>query len=856
MVLCVANHAKAQVPKEVTNPTYVDFRNISDSSLIARPDSTLSAVDTSFSDNQDFAEEINYASADSMFLDVVTNEVHLFGNAEVSYQDINLKACYIIVNATKKTVRAIACTDSITQKPIGLPTFTSGADVFTSKKISYNFETKKARVSDVVTQQGEGFLIAQDVKMINDSTFFIKDAFYTTCSETDHPHFGLNITKGKVIKNRTIISGPAYLELAGIPLPVALPFAYYPITEKHPSGLVLPNYGKDVRGFFLIGGGYYFAINQRLALNLGLDITSKGSWAVNPRITYRKRYKYSGNIGFKYSSLRTGVNIGELGYKPRRDFNIVWSHSQDARTLRNASFSANVNAGTSTFLKNTSFTNTQYTQNQLNSSVAFAKSFKDIKFPFQVQGSLGHNQNTQTKSIDLKLPNITVSGLSIMPFQNNKGGKQRFHQTITIAYNFGLQNVLSTYDSLFKSVVTNPNNLAKRLNFGINHSVTVSSGAISLFKSINISPSASYTERWYIRKLEKRYDPIKKKIVNDTIADGLNRVYNYGVSVSATTALYGMYQIKSKRIALKTIRHTMRPSISFGYAPNFADKYAYKIQTDTIGKRFGYVTDFDEGIYGTAPIGGKSGSIGFNLDNNVEGKFLRKTDTSSTLEKKRLIDGLQLNTSYNLAADSLNLANINLSGRVSLGKSGAGTNFGANFSPYEVDSSGNSINTYLWQSQRKPAVLNSAFLSFNYSLNSQSLAGGNGANTAQNANPQPVGFDVPFDFAFFYTFRYQLQRAYFSPKQKKPKPISQSFTINGSTRLTENWRIGFITGYDISTRQVSATSINIDRNLHCWRLSVQVNPFGAYKSYMFTLQPVSGMLSSLKLTRRREWFTY
>jgi hypothetical protein len=854
----VPQQACAQVPQQVTRPQIADFKTI------ATPDSAanMAMSDTLFSDNNDFGSELTYAASDSMYLDVINNELHLYGDAEVNYQTINLKACYIVVNATKKTIKAQACTDSLSRKPKGLPTFTDGNETLTSRKISYNFETKKARVTDIVTQQGEGYLMAQDVKMINDSTFYIKNAFYTTCNETNHPHFGLNITKGKVIKNRTIIAGPAYLEVADIPLPIGIPFAYYPITEKKKSGVILPQYGQEAtRGYFLMGGGYHFAINRRLALSLTGDLSSRGSWGLNPKITYHKRYKYRGGFAVRYSSLRLG-NIDEIGYKPKKDFNINWNHSQDPRTLRNATFSASVNAGTSTFLQRTAFTTTQYAQNQLQSSVNFTKRFVDTKHPFQISGSLGHNQNTQTRQTNFNLPDVSVNGLNFFPFANPySSGKKRFEENINISYNMNLKNNLNTYDSLLLGLLKGKQNIFLKLNSGISHNVGVNFGSIRLLKHINISPNANYTERWYFRKIVKSYDANTKKMQKDTVGDGsMYRVANYGFGVSMNTAVYGMYQLKMKKLPIKTIRHTMRPTVGFSYQPDFVQQYGYRVQTDSTGKNFQTFTNFDEGIFGTAPINGRVGGINFNLENNIEGKILRRTsDTSTTLEKVRLLDGLGINANYNFAADSNKLSNIVVGGRASLGKSGAGSSFGLVFSPYNTDSAGRIIAQYLWQADRKLAMLQSANLSFNYSINSQTI--NKNKTTAPKKDPDyPDSGDeyiqVPYNINIYYTLNYSPSRAVIKP-QKQPKVISpfrQSFTVSGDTRLTDNWRIGFSTGYDITNKQVSPTLINIDRALHCWRLTAAVVPFGPYKSYMVSLQPISPMLSALKLNKSKSWY--
>ena len=809
---------------------------------------------------------IDYSAEDSIVGSFDGQKVYLYNNARVTYQQIELTAYFIELDLETKEVYAEGIKDStgtLVQKPI----FKDGREEFESKTLRYNFETEKGIITDVITEQGEGFVHSHRTKKISRDAFVLKDGKYTTC-DADPPHFYLHLTKAKVISNDKIITGPAYMVLEDFPIyfPI-LPFGYFPNTPTYSSGVIVPMYGEENnRGFFLRDGGYYWAASEYFDLALRGDIYSKGSWAAKLHTNYRKRYKYNGGFDFRYN-----VNVyGERGqdtYTRSPQFAVTWSHSQDAKANPNQTFSASVNFSTSGYDRQNSVSAENYLRSQKSSSISFSKKFENT--PYNLSVNLRHSQNSTDSSLTLSLPEMTFSMAKIYPFRKKvRSGSLKFYEKFGINYTGNLRNSITAHESEILQ-----QSFARDWKNGIRHNIPISLPSFNLFNHINFSPGFSYNEKWYFKKYNYTYveggdfdnpGSIPNTVQIDTIS-GLNRVYDYSYSVSASTNIYGMFLPRNPNSKIRGIRHKMTPSLSFSYRPDFgAEKYGYwqEVKVDTTG-HVRYFDVNDGGIYGGSPGRGASGAVSFSLNNNLEAKVLdvkdtTKTDEDQNFKKVKIIDNLSLGTSYNLIADSLNLAPINMRARTTV--AGVSINMGGVLDPYEVNDQGVKIHKYVWNERSglgKLGRLTRANLSFG--MNFRSKKGEQQAERNQKLieeeNILPgdyshyTDFNIPWDFGFDYSFNYAGPRR---PSEKGR--ITQTIGLRGNLNLTDKWRISANTNYDIQAGEFSFTTFNVNRDLHCWSMAFNFVPFGYMKSYSFTINAKSSMLKDLKLQKRQSHY--
>ena len=811
---------------------------------------------------------IDYHAEDSIVGSFDGQKVYLYNNAKVTYQQIELTAYFIELDLETKEVYAEGITDStgtLVQKPV----FKDGREEFESKNLRYNFETEKGIITDVVTQQGEGFVHSERTKKISKDAFILKDGKYTTC-DADHPHFYLHLTKAKVISNNKIITGPAYMVLEDFPLyfPI-LPFGYFPNSPTYSSGILVPTYGEENnRGFFLRDGGYYWAASEYFDFAVRGDIYSKGSWAGKLHSNYRKRYKFSGGLDFRYN-----VNVyGERGldtYTRSPQFAVTWSHSQDAKANPNQTFSASVNFSTSGYDRQNAISADRYLQNQKSSSISFSKKFENT--PYNLSVNLRHSQNSRDSSLTLSLPEMTFSMAKIYPFRAKvRAGSLKWYEKFGINYTGNLRNSITAHESeiLQKS-------FARDWKNGIRHNIPISLPSFNLFNHINFSPGFSYNEKWYFKKYDYTYHEdgdfnnppgIPRNIEVDTIS-GLNRVYDYSYSVSASTNIYGMYLPLNPESKVQGVRHKITPSLSFSYRPDFgAERFGYwqEIPIDTTG-RVRYFDINDGGIYGGSPGRGASGAISLSVNNNLEAKVLSTQDTTKTgddekFKKVKIIDNLSFGTSYNLIADSLNLAPVNLRARTTV--AGVSINLGGVLDPYMTNEDGVKIHKYVWNERSglgKLGRLTRANLSFG--MNFRSKQGQQQAERNQelieDENILPgdyehyTDFNIPWDFGFDYNFTYAGPRR---PSEKGR--ITQTIGLRGNLNLTDKWRISANTNFDIMAREFSFTTFNVNRDLHCWSMAFNFVPFGYMKSYSFTINAKSSMLKDLKIQKRQSHYDY
>lgn len=627
-----------------------------------------------------FDDIIEYKAQDSMVL-LGRSMAYLFGPSTVDYKDKGMEANFMRLNLDSNLIYAHYILDS-TGQASSYPKFKDGSENYEAKSMSYNLKTAKGFITGVVTQQGEGYVTAERTKKADESCMYMEGGRYTTCSDHDHPHFYFKITRGKMRQSKNIVTGPVYLVFADVPLPIGLPFGFFPFSSTYSSGIIMPSYGEEAsRGLYLKGGGYYWAINDYVDLAATGDWYSRGSWGVNLRSNYRKRYRYGGSLNINYLVTKTGDKDVAGDFSSSKDFRISWTHTQDPKASPSSSFSASVNFSTSSYNHNS--LNTLYNpmisgQNTKSSSISYSKTF--VGTPFRLSASMDVSQNSVDSMISLSLPNISLSMSRLQPFKRKKRvGSERWYERISLSYSGQFRNSIHTKEHKLLG-----SNLVKDWNNGFSHSIPVSA-SYKLFDYIDLTLGASYTERWYSYKTLQSYDPATDKIVKER-QYGFNRAYNFGTSLSLNTTLYGFF--KPWRIfgdKLQMIRHRMTPSIGISYTPDFGDpKWGNWRRLHYVDKEGrARVLDYSlyEGQVFGAPGRGKSASINFSLDNNIEAKLRVKSDTTETFEKVSIIDNFALSSSYNMAADSFQLSDINarialkLPGNINLNLSGS-------FDPY------------------------------------------------------------------------------------------------------------------------------------------------------------------------------
>ncbi|MCD7973009.1 MAG: LPS-assembly protein LptD [Candidatus Azobacteroides sp.] len=822
---------------------------------------------------------VNYQSRDSI---IFTGEGigYLFGEGKVTYTDIELEAEYIRMNMDSSMVYAIGKLDSLEQK-VGYPVFKSGGDIYHSESILYNFNTSKGYITNVITEQGEGYITAGEAKRMNDGSFFMADGKYTTCDHHDHPHFYTHLTKAKVRPKKNVVTGPAYLVIEDVPLPLALPFGFFPFTSKYSSGVIMPSYGDEsTRGFYLRDGGYYFAINDYVDLALTGEIYTKGSWGLKAASTYARRYKFRGNVNANYITTVLGDKIAG-DYSVRKDFSLNWSHSQDAKASPNQTLSASVNFSTSGYNRNSlnSLYNNSYTQNTKSSTVNYSRKLFDNKVTLNTSARV--DQVASDSTIQLSLPSLSISTVTLYPFKRkNTFGEEKWYEKISVSYQGTVDNKIKTKeDQLFKS------SLRKDWTNGMRHVIPVQA-TFTIFDNINISPSFNYEERWYGSRINRSWDAAENKEVQDTVY-GFNRLYNYSVELSAQTQVYGFFKplpIFGDKVEM--IRHTFRPSIGFSMTPDFTnpkygyyDSYSYSRDGELITTVY---QPFSNGIYGS-PSQTKSGSINFAVDNTLEMKV--KSDKDSTgIRKISLIDKLSISTSYNLVADSLNWSDILASLAIKITKS-YNLNVSARFDPYTYEVIENAggrtyqkVNVTQWKKNRIPGKLRSMTFSIpSISWNNDTFKrkkdkkdseptndiseplldeeeGSENSRNPHNSNDAYgktldsdgyVKWEVPWTFNLNYNVSL-VQGPFNYEKKDFDLKWNQSLSFGGSLRFSKNWNVSFSSNYNFDKKELGYTTCSISRDLHCFTMSAQVVPIGPYTSYNFTISVKSSLLKDLK----------
>lgn len=854
----------------------------------ASADSTSLAADSTKSKTSDISELteiITFESADSLTFSA-SGTAHLYKDGKVLYGELDLSGGYIVMNMDSSTIFAVGLKDSVGNVS-GNPVFTDKSGSYESRDLKYNFVSQKGIISDVVTQQGEGYVVSGRTKKMDDDAMFMTDGKYTTCEDHEHPHFYLQLSKAKVRPGKNIVTGPAHLVVEDVHLPLVVPFGFFPFSSEYSSGIITPTYGDEMsRGFYLRDGGYYFAVNDYFDLALTGEYYTKGSWGVKARSNYRQRYKFSGNLAFSYL-LTANSEKGLPDYSESSNMSITWSHAQDAKANPYRSFSASVNFATSGYSRNdlNSYYNPdEFAQNTKSSSINFSQRFPD--FPLSISASASITQRSKDSTLTVSLPNMSLSVPRFYPFKRKEAvGKERFYEKISMSYSGTLANSISEvkeYEILNTSIIKDWRN-------GMKHSIPVSA-TFTMLNYINITPSFSYTERWYTNRTDKYYDPELDRVMNDTIW-GFHRVWDYNASVSASTKLYGYFQPLPQLFGTKVnmIRHVLTPSVSFSYRPDFGDeRYGYYETleyVDAAGKpqELTY-SRYQNSLYGT-PGKGKSGSINFNVANNLEMKVRNDKDTTeeNSFKKVSLIDNFSFGTSYNLAADSLNWSNISANIRIKFGPKYT-LNLSGSFDPYtyQLNSAGNPVRVNVTQFEKNgiPGRLVSTGTSFSYTINNQTFqkkekkegasaagdSGGgfsadgvtDGTEGSSSEESKPVDpeealykpYTIPWSFSLSYTLRYA--RADFDKERLEyNRKLTHNLSFNGNLSLTDKWKLTASSSYNFDTKQLSTMNCTVSRDLHCWVLSASFIPIGRYKSYNFSIRVKSGMLQDLKYEQRQ-----
>jgi len=825
--------------------------------------------------------KIDYASADSLSMDIKNKMAWMYGNASIEYEDIKLKAAIISISFEDNTIHAYASQDSL-GNPVGMPEFKQGDLTFKSKEIAYNFTTRKGLIQNVITKEGEGYIHGTVIKKVNDSVTDVGRGEYTTCDLEDHPHFSLKFTKAKVLSGNMIVTGPAWITVEDVPLPIALPFGLFPNKKGRSSGLIIPKYGESAnRGFFLEDGGYYFGLNDYFDLKLTGDIYSRGSWALKPNLTYKKRYKYSGSFSLKYAYTISGVE-GDPDYYNKSDFFVSWSHRQDPKARPNSVFGASVNAGSSSYNKYNPSTVNDYLTNTFSSSVSY-----DMRLGSwgNLTSSATHSQNTQTKLVNLSLPSISFGINRIYPFKKKTPtGPAAWYESINVNYSMIMRNDLSSPDSLvFKPDVGN------RFVNGMKHTIPIS-GSFKILKYFSWSNGINYNERWYTKTIRKTwiYDtayingaPTYGGYIDVDTVSGFSSARDYSFSSSLSTTIYGMKQFRKGPI--RAIRHVVRPSVGFSFVPDFGTEelgYWRTVQTDVKGSTTQYSIFEGNSISGQPPSQ-KSGAINFSLGNNLEMKVRSLKDTVTGTQKVMLIDNFQISTAYDLAKDSLRWSNINLSARTTLFKK-VQISYASSYSPYGLYSQpfygytmwdyyrnpfynsipGPVINQSQYSMNKKPLrFLNAGWnLSFGYDLKPKTKTAKPKAPSSSSQeeiedvknNPDLyIDWDNPWSLQFDYNFRVTSIPDLATGKIKRD--LVQTLGASGDVNVTEKWKFSVRTGYDFEQKDFAFTQITIYRNLHCWEMRMSWIPYGTQKSWNFQINAKSSLLQDLKLTKKKDF---
>ena len=838
---------------------------------------------------------INYQGEDSLVYHADSKTAYLYGSSNVKYQNYDLTSDQINMNMDDAIIHAHGTTDSTAEGGVkNKPVFKMGSDEYKTDTIAFNYKSKRAYIDNVYTEQQEGFLTGEHSKRDSSGVVYLEHGRYTTCDEP-HPDFYISLSRARVRPGKDVVFGPAYLVVADVPLPIAVPYGFFPFTKSYSSGFIMPTYGDETsRGFYLRDGGYYFAMSDKWDLKLLGEIYTKGSWGISAASNYRKRYRYSGSFFFSYQDTKTG-DKGMPDFAEQESFKIQWSHRQDSKANPYSSLSASVNFATSSYERNnlTSLYNPQaLTQSTRTSSISWSTTFSSIGLSLSSTANL--SQNMRDSTIAMTLPDLNISLARFYPFRRkHMVGKERWYEKIAMSYTGQISNSINTHeDKLLHS------NLIRDWRNGWQHNIPVSA-SFTLFKYINVNPSFNFTDRMYTSKVNRSWDEHTQTEVADTTY-GFHNIYNWNFSVGASTKLYGFWTPSRKIFGdkIQTIRHVVTPQVSFSFAPDFgASRYGYYEtyqKTDANGNvSLVEYSPFQNSLYGV-PGRGKTGSVSFSLGNNLEMKV--KSDNDSTGYKKiSLIDELGLNMSYNMAAKTRPWSDLSMNIRLKWWKNYT-FNMNAVFASYAYDLDENGrpyVGTHTYWGMGKFGRFQGMSQNISYTLTPEKIKkffsgesddkadnknnkdddegidtdresnvddemvnaqhGAKKSSKAQTDDDGYMAFSMPWSLTFGYgiTMRENTDINKFNYKTMRyPYKFTQTLNVSGNLRISDGWNISFSSGYDFDFHKVSMTTASLQRDLHCFNMSCQV-VLAPYTSYNFTFRCNAATLTdALKYDKR------
>ena len=842
-----------------------------------------------------FEVKVIRTAVDSVIQNVKEKVIHYYGNAVVKYDDITLEANYLKFDLNTNIVTAAGLPDS-TGKIQGSPKFTQGETKFEAAEMSYNFQTKKGIIHKVWTEESGGYIHGEKIKRMDDNTINIKSGGFTTCNLKDHPHYQFRFNKAKIIPDNMIVTGPVYVTIMDVPLPIGLPFAMFPNTKGQKSGIIVPTYGESAnRGFYLENGGYYWAINEHYDFQLLGDIYTRGSWAIKPTFRYNQRYKHNGSLALGFAVNKIG-DEGAADYNKSTDFKVKWTHKQDPKAHPRHSFSADVNIISSNFNKYNATTSNEYLSNTFKSSVAYQTNFGGKVF---LTLNASHSQNTLTKQVTVSLPEMTLTVNRIYPFQKlGKPGKKRWYKDLNVNYTMNAKNYISGIDTLlFPSGWSENlswwfNNLQKYTQNGIKHTLPINL-PVKLFKHFTWTTSFTLNDYMYFSRTERQWLQADSTLKIDTIR-GFRNLVDFNVSSNITTKIYGM--VNFRKGPIRAIRHVFTPTIGFSYRPDFSDPKwnVYNTYIDANGEVQTY-NMFMNALYGT-PSQNRSGMLTYNFNNTLDMKVPSKSDTITGMKKVVLLESLGFSGNYDLTKDSLNFSYMSVSARTTLFKKLKVT-YSSVWDLYVIDSLGKRVNRFeIVENQRLFHKNSSAWnFSLSWSLSQNDLKKwkkedgklktGNGKLKTGNGKPSEFSFqdeitrrangsefvtegelddilgnpksyidwNTPWSLTLSYNLRHSSNLTYAAFMGIATNQVVQTLTINGDVSLSPKWKVSFSTGWDFTNHGLSYTSLNVYRDLHCWEMRFNWIPIGNYKSWNFTINVKAQALQDLKLTKKKDY---
>lgn len=798
-------------------------------------------------------------------------KMYYWGDVEVSYENIKLKADYMEYDMSTGTVYARGTYDSLAQEWKGQPEMTQGSQTFNMEEVRYNFNTRKARITNMITKEDDGILHGKNIKMMPDKSINITKGKYTVC-DLEHPHYYLKLSSAKVVTkpSQKTVFGPAHLVVEDVDLPIGIPFGFIPKRPDRATGLLMPSFGEEnARGFYLRDAGMYFVLGDYFDMSLTGDYYTLGSWAANLNSRYMVKYKFTGNLAVNYSVDQTGEK-GSTDFFQSKNFGVRWSHSQDSKAHPGTSFSASVNFSSPSNSRYNSHSVSEALQNQISSSISYSKNWNG-KFNLSVNAM--HSQNSRDSSYTFTLPNITFSVSTFYPFKiKNRVGKERFYEKFALGYNTSIQNKIN-----FKASEFGEPGFIDKFQNGVAHNFSIKLPDFTLFKYLNVAPNVSYGMNWFFRKSEAYFDPETNSVKTEMGKQfgTFGATHNYSGSLSMSTRIYGMYNF-GKYHKIQALRHVVSPSVSMSFSPEKGKAFnGWRTfnYVDTLGVQKSYDYNIYQGQINSAPGKGKSATMSISLGNNLEAKVRDMKDTTGTGSKKvKILDQFNFSTGYNFLADSLKMNNVGLSMSTSIfGKLGINGNM--NFDPYAINERGQRVNKYNLLETGVPLRLTNVSTSVSYSLSGKGTVKGNdgskssGGDGGGSGNPAdyyrriyyhpltgeyiPGGWlyytnpNVPWSLNFNYSFSMSRSYSYVNNQLSKKDNYTQTLGVQGNIQLTPKMSVQAQSGWDFTAMKMTTTQFSFRYDLHCFNISVSWVPSGMYQSYSFLISANAAALADL-----------